>query len=102
MSVERHRAKGGGRSAKRRRKAREETSAGGVVYRREGAAPVFLLIRDSYHNWGFPKGHLEDGEQEENEEDDQVLPGAGDAAWGRCVRRGFAHLVIPPESGRRW
>jgi 8-oxo-dGTP pyrophosphatase MutT (NUDIX family) len=22
----------------------------------------FLLIRDSYDNWGFPKGHLEDGE----------------------------------------
>jgi 8-oxo-dGTP pyrophosphatase MutT (NUDIX family) len=22
----------------------------------------FLLIRDSYHNWGFPKGHLEAGE----------------------------------------
>jgi 8-oxo-dGTP pyrophosphatase MutT (NUDIX family) len=62
VSVERHRAKGGGRSAKRRRKAREETSAGGVVYRREGAAPVFLLIRDSYRNWGFPKGHLKEGE----------------------------------------
>ena len=23
---------------------------------------VVLLIRDAYHNWGFPKGHLEDGE----------------------------------------
>jgi 8-oxo-dGTP pyrophosphatase MutT (NUDIX family) len=23
---------------------------------------LFLLIRDSYRNWGFPKGHLEDGE----------------------------------------
>jgi 8-oxo-dGTP pyrophosphatase MutT (NUDIX family) len=26
------------------------------------ARPLFLLIRDSYHNWGFPKGHLEPGE----------------------------------------
>jgi 8-oxo-dGTP pyrophosphatase MutT (NUDIX family) len=47
--------------------AREEVSAGGVVYRVEGdgteaARPVFLLIRDSYRNWGFPKGHLEAGE----------------------------------------
>ena len=47
--------------------ARLETSAGGVVYRvvpgPDGAArPLFLLIRDSYRNWGFPKGHLEDGE----------------------------------------
>ena len=39
-----------------------ETSAGGVVFRREGAHIVFLVIRDSYRNWGFPKGHLEPGE----------------------------------------
>ncbi|HEY0997504.1 MAG TPA: NUDIX domain-containing protein [Gemmatimonadaceae bacterium] len=51
-----------------RARARQETSAGGVVYRLvargSGGAPVphFLLIRDSYRNWGFPKGHLEDGE----------------------------------------
>ena len=29
----------------------------------EGAEPVYLLIRDSYQNWGFPKGHLEQGEK---------------------------------------
>jgi 8-oxo-dGTP pyrophosphatase MutT (NUDIX family) len=42
----------------------EETSAGGVVFRRmpENGA-MFLLIRDSYRNWGFPKGHLEPGEE---------------------------------------
>ncbi len=50
-----------------RARARQETSAGGVVYRlvqRGGGVPVayFLLIRDSYRNWGFPKGHLEEGE----------------------------------------
>lgn len=43
-------------------KTREETSAGGVVYRMNGGAPRFLLIRDSYKNWGFPKGHLKRGE----------------------------------------
>jgi 8-oxo-dGTP pyrophosphatase MutT (NUDIX family) len=44
-------------------RAQRETSAGGVVFRR-GADGVarFLLIRDSYKNWGFPKGHLERGE----------------------------------------
>jgi 8-oxo-dGTP pyrophosphatase MutT (NUDIX family) len=42
--------------------AREEVSAGGVVVRIENGRPVFLLIRDSYRNWGFPKGHLETGE----------------------------------------
>ena len=42
--------------------AREETSAGGVVVRLDEGQPLFLLIRDSYKNWGFPKGHLEPGE----------------------------------------
>ena len=47
----------------RQRRAERETSAGGVVLRRgpHGEAR-FLLIRDSYQNWGFPKGHLEPGE----------------------------------------
>lgn len=44
-------------------RAQRETSAGGVVFRRGGDGHVrFLLIRDSYRNWGFPKGHLEPGE----------------------------------------
>jgi 8-oxo-dGTP pyrophosphatase MutT (NUDIX family) len=34
-----------------------------VVFRAPpGEDPVFLLIRDSYRNWGFPKGHLESAE----------------------------------------
>jgi 8-oxo-dGTP pyrophosphatase MutT (NUDIX family) len=42
--------------------AKEETSAGGVVYRVADGSPLYLLIRDSYRNWGFPKGHVEKGE----------------------------------------
>jgi 8-oxo-dGTP pyrophosphatase MutT (NUDIX family) len=51
-----------------RRRARQETSAGGVVFRMAAGSdggvprPLFLLIRDSYRNWGFPKGHVEQGE----------------------------------------
>ena len=41
---------------------RHETSAGGVVFRVADGRPLFLLIRDSYRNWGFPKGHLKRGE----------------------------------------
>jgi len=52
-----------------RGRAHRETSAGGVVYRMAQAGdvqePLFLLIRDSYQNWGFPKGHLERGEMPE-------------------------------------
>jgi 8-oxo-dGTP pyrophosphatase MutT (NUDIX family) len=43
--------------------ARREVSAGGVVYRVVDGAPLYLLIRDSYRNWGFPKGHLECDEE---------------------------------------
>lgn len=40
-----------------------EVSAGGIVFRRpDDGIARFLLIRDSYDNWGFPKGHLEEGE----------------------------------------
>jgi 8-oxo-dGTP pyrophosphatase MutT (NUDIX family) len=45
-----------------RSRAKEETSAGGVVYRVADGSPLYLLIRDSYRNWGFPKGHVEEGE----------------------------------------
>jgi ADP-ribose pyrophosphatase YjhB (NUDIX family) len=45
--------------------ARAETSAGGIVYRLDHGEPRYLLIRDAYKNWGFPKGHLEGGEQPE-------------------------------------
>lgn len=48
-----------------RPRAREEVSAGGVVYRFVDGQPLFLLIRDSYANWGFPKGHLERDEAPE-------------------------------------
>lgn len=47
----------------RRDRAELETSAGGIVYRMQDGEALFLLIRDSYRNWGFPKGHLEAGEQ---------------------------------------
>src|SRR5438045_3166620 len=45
---------------RKQRRAQRETSAGGVVFRRgPDGEPRFLLIRDAYRNWGFPKGHLE-------------------------------------------
>jgi 8-oxo-dGTP pyrophosphatase MutT (NUDIX family) len=46
----------------RARQPKREVSAGGVVVRRDGDSTLFLLIRDPYRNWGFPKGHLEKDE----------------------------------------
>jgi 8-oxo-dGTP pyrophosphatase MutT (NUDIX family) len=48
-----------------RARAQRETSAGGVVFRLHDGQALFLLIKDSYQNWGFPKGHLETGERAE-------------------------------------
>ena len=50
------------RGGRRHHRSVEEVSAGGIVVRRAPEGPVFLVIRDSYDNWGFPKGHLEQGE----------------------------------------
>jgi 8-oxo-dGTP pyrophosphatase MutT (NUDIX family) len=56
--AERKRNRRGG-ERRRRKRAAIETSSGGVVFRRVEEVPHFLLIRDPYHNWGLPKGHIE-------------------------------------------
>ena len=45
------------------RPAVEERSAGGVIFRRRDTGTVVLIIKDAYRNWGFPKGHVEPGEE---------------------------------------
>jgi 8-oxo-dGTP pyrophosphatase MutT (NUDIX family) len=87
-----------------RSRAKEERSAGGVVYRMEGGRAQFLLIRDSYKNWGFPKGHLEVGEppelaalrevQEETGLDDLALRGEIDTIdWYFRFRGRLIHKI---------
>lgn len=89
---------------KRSSRAKLETSAGGVVYRMEQGEPLFLLIRDSYRNWGFPKGHLETDEapdtaalrevREETGIDDVVLDGEIDTIdWFFRFRGKLVHKV---------
>ena len=45
-----------------KRRTEVEVSAGGIVFRLTDRGTQYLLIKDSYDNWGFPKGHLENGE----------------------------------------
>ena len=89
---------------KRSSRAKLETSAGGVVYRMEQGEPLFLLIRDSYRNWGFPKGHLESDEapdtaalrevREETGIEDVVLDGEIDTIdWFFRFRGKLVHKV---------
>jgi 8-oxo-dGTP pyrophosphatase MutT (NUDIX family) len=54
---------GAGATRKRAARTRQERSAGGVVVRIEHDTPLYLLIRDGYGHWGFPKGHVERGER---------------------------------------
>jgi 8-oxo-dGTP pyrophosphatase MutT (NUDIX family) len=62
--MRRRRRGGGGARQEPRQQPRAviETSAGGVIYRWHGRTAHVLLIRDRYHHWGFPKGHLEGAE----------------------------------------
>ena len=56
---------------------REETTAGGVVFRRFGGVPQYLLILDGHDNWGFPKGHLEQGESTSDAAHREILEETG-------------------------
>ena len=67
-----------------RARATRETSAGGVVFRLEEGTPLFLLIRDSYANWGFPKGHVEHGESAEDAALREVREETGLGALSSC------------------
>ena len=60
-----------------RARAKQETSAGGIVFRMADGQPLFLLIRDSYDNWGFPKGHVEPGERAESAAAREVMEETG-------------------------
>jgi 8-oxo-dGTP pyrophosphatase MutT (NUDIX family) len=42
-----------------------EKSVGCVVYRREGNTTLFLLVQYRSWQWDFPKGHVEEGESED-------------------------------------
>jgi len=43
----------------------KEISAGGVIYRQADDGYYFVLIKDAYDKWTFPKGHVEKDEKPE-------------------------------------
>lgn len=46
---------------------RREYSAGAVIYREAGDGILFLVVYSARHGtWGFPKGHIEPGESEQD------------------------------------
>ena len=44
---------------------KREFSAGGVVFLRDGQEDLFLVIKDRFGRWTFPKGHIDRGESSE-------------------------------------
>ncbi|HLF07346.1 MAG TPA: bis(5'-nucleosyl)-tetraphosphatase [Thermoplasmata archaeon] len=43
--------------------AKKQLSAGAVIFRRDGATPVYLLLKYAAGHWEFVKGHVEAGEE---------------------------------------
>lgn len=52
-------------------------AAGCVIVRHSEAQPLFLLIRDQYGHWTFPKGHLDEGETSRDAAVREVLEETG-------------------------
>ncbi len=74
-----------------KKRAELEVSAGGIVFRRDPDGQArFLLIRDSYGNWGFPKGHLEEGE---SPADAAVRETAEETGLDQLVLRGPIRVI---------
>ena len=55
-----------------------ERSCGAVVYRMDAGQPLYLLIKNNRSaHWGFPKGHMEKGETQEETAKREVLEETG-------------------------
>jgi putative nucleotidyltransferase with HDIG domain len=67
--------------------SRAVQAAGIIIYRMEQGRPAFLLLENARHGtWGFPKGHLEDGETPESA-----------ARREAAEETGLANLDLVPE-----
>ncbi len=43
----------------------KEKSAGAIIFRKDNNIPYYLLLHYESGHWGFPKGHIEENENEE-------------------------------------
>ena len=74
-------------SAPRRRV--KERSAGAVVFAPGPTGPDYLLLRYGQGNWGFPKGHVEEGETDLQAAQREVEEETGIPVAAQRVLQGF-------------
>jgi 8-oxo-dGTP pyrophosphatase MutT (NUDIX family) len=58
----------------------KETSAGAVLFRRDGREVLYLLLHHGEDHWDFPKGNVEEGEDDHATVRREVLEETGIAA----------------------
>ncbi|MHB9154867.1 MAG: bis(5'-nucleosyl)-tetraphosphatase [Endomicrobiales bacterium] len=83
---------------------RKEYAAGAVVFREEGGAVRFLLVYSRRNGiWGFPKGHIEPGEDEKSAAAREIAEEAGitELRWGDGFRGEDVYQAKSTRQGSR-
>lgn len=71
---------------------RDRRAAGVILFRAREDATEYLLLRNArHHTWGFPKGHLEEGETDEAAARREVEEETG--LTGLALTPGFREVV---------
>lgn len=82
-----------------------EKSCGAVIYRLDGARRLYLLLHYAEGHWDFPKGHVEEGEGEEETALREILEetGIADLTFEPAFREGISYYfkreggLVPKE-----